>query len=202
MAIGINGYSAYGNNTSLLEMLNSSESEETSTSGNSTSSSGMTSALRSQIDSILENIPKGEDGKLSFAEVEEYLETKQEAWDESVKADFEELGINTYDQFPLSYDAASGTVVVAAGHPDKQLIDNYFANNQDKVDELEEIIQIGKLTRTSSQNLSTTELKQSLQQTAMSVWFEDNTDPSSWFSGGGLMFGGGALSLSGLNITV
>lgn len=202
MSIGINGYSAYGNSNSALNQATFASQQQSDEAQSSTNKEGMHSAIRSQIDSILANIPKGDDGKLSFKEVVAYLDSKKEAWDESVKADFEQMGINTYEQFPLSYDPASGSVTVASGHPDKAKIDSYFASNQDKIDEFEEIIQIGKLTRTSNQSLTQAELKQTLQQTVMSAWFDDNTDPSSWFSGGGLMFGSGQLSLSGLNLKV
>lgn len=198
------GYSAYGTNNSILNQTSntSQQTQQANQSENSSDKDGMKATIRSQIDSILANIPKGSDNKLSFKEVQDYYEEQKQLWDDTVKADLEKLGVNTYKQFPLSYDPAEGTVTVAEGHPDKAKIDSYFKANPETVDKFEEIIQIGKLTRSSQQSFTPQEIKQSIQQSAMAVWFQDNSDPSSWFSGGGMMFGNSQASYTGLNMTV
>lgn len=195
------GYSSYST-TSLLLQNTYNQTQTSQTSSDQSDGSTMTSTLRGQIDALLSNIPKGSDGKLSFKEVENYLEEQEKLWDETVKADLEALGVSTYEQFPLSYNPTEGTVTVAEGHPDKAVIDKYFADNPDTVAKFEEIVQIGKLTSSSSSNLTPTDIKRSIQQQAMAVWYEDNSDPTTWFSGGGMMFGAGRSSYTGLNIKV
>lgn len=195
------GYSSYSATSLFLQNTNS-QAQSVRTSGGQSDKGSSISSLRSQIDALLANIPKGSDNKLSFKEVHDYLEEQEKQWDETVKADLKELGVNTYEQFPLSYDPKAGTVTVAEGHPDKAVIDKYFADNPDKVAKFEEIIQIGKLTNTSKSNLTPVDIKRSIQQQSMAIWFEDNSDPTTWFSGGGMMFGAGNSSYTGLNIKV
>lgn len=195
------GYSSYSSSSLFLNNANNNTAAE-QINGSKTDNKSMTSALRTQIDQLLANIPKGDDGKLSFKDVENYLKAEEAKWDEEVKADLAELGVSTDEQFPLSYDPQTGAVTVAEGHPDKAIIDKYFVDNPDKVAKFEEIIQIGKLTSTSTSNLTPVDLKRSIQQQAMSIWYEDNSDPTSWFSGGGMMFGNGQSSYQGLNIKV
>lgn len=155
-----------------------------------------------EIMSYLSAIPKGEDNKLSFQDVDDYRTTLETEWDVAVMADLDALGVDISQQFPLTYDPATNKVTVNGDHPDKAVVDKYFEDNPDKVDEFEKIIQLGKLTKVADSQLSQTELTTSLQQQAIGWWFEDNTDPTSWFEGGGLMAGTGMASYTGLNLTV
>ncbi|QGY42019.1 hypothetical protein GM415_08610 [Pseudodesulfovibrio cashew] len=198
------GYSNYSGTSSLLQTLSEQTSSSTSTSttsSSSTNSQTWRSAINTQINALLDMVPKGDDGKLSFQDVDDYREQLEKDWDEAVKEDFEALGLDPDAEYPLNYDPATGTVTVTKGHPDKAVIDQYFANNPDKVDEFEAIVQLGKLTSASNSTLTQNEMRQSLQQQAMSWWFEDNSDPTSWFSGGGLVLGQ-QTAYTGLNITV
>lgn len=195
------GYSSYSSSDLLL--LQSSNDGQTQQAQKETSGTGsLKSQIREQINGLLANIPKGDDGKLSFKDITNYLEEQEAAWDESVKADFTKLGIDLSKEFPLTYDPANHTVTVAEGHPDKSLIDKYFELNPEKVEKFEEIVQIGKMNRISSSTLSLSELKRDIQQNSMAVWYEDNSDPSSWFTGGGMLFGNNVASYTGLDIKV
>ena len=168
------------------------------------SSTGSSSALQTDIKSYLDKIPKGEDNTLSFSEVDDYRSKMEAKWDIQVTADLEALGVDVTKQLPLSYDAATGKVTVAKDHPDKEIIDKYFEDNPDKVEEFKTIIQLGKLTQTASAStqLSPTQYRQSLQLQSLSWWFADNSNPSDWFSGGGLLFGQGQTAYTGLNLQV
>jgi len=168
------------------------------------SSNGNASAgLTSEILSILNQIPKGDDNRLSFQEVEAYREDLGDKWDESVMADLKELGVDVSSEIAMTYDPTTGKVTVPAGTADADIINGYFENNPDKVEEFKNIIQLGKLTSTASTNLSQNDLLTSLQQQSMAWWFADNTDPSTWFDGGGLLaFSGGSSAYTGLNLMV
>lgn len=162
------------------------------------SKNGMTS----DIESYLSKIPKGTDNRLSFLDVDKYRADLEAKWDITVTADLKALGVDVTKELPLSYDPATGKVTVAKGHEDKEIIDKYFEDNPDKVEEFDTILQLGKLTNTASTKLSQGQMMQNLQVKAMSWWFADNSDPTSWFDGGGLMFGQGQTSYTGLNLTV
>lgn len=197
------GSSVYSETSSLLKQLAEQKGTETATTKTSEQSanSRVMSSMGGEIQRYLEDIPKGSDGKLSFKEVEEYRKQLEVTWDVSVMADLEALGVDISKEFPLTYDPVTGKVTTAEGHPDKETIDKYFEDNPEKVDEFNKIIQLGKLTKVSENQLTNTELKQSLQQQAISWWYEDNSDPTNWFKGGGLMLGYGQ-SYTGLNLTV
>jgi len=158
--------------------------------------------IRDQVNAYLSDIPKNGDGKLSFKDIEDYRKKLETEWDTSVKADLKKLGVNTDKEFPLSYDPATGKLTVSNGHPDKEKIDQYFESNSDKVEEFQKIVQLGKMTYMSKSSLSPLEIRKNIQQEAMAWWYGDNTDPTSWFKGGGLMLGQGQSSYSGLDIKV
>lgn len=200
-------YLNYSGLNSLSEKMTQSTSGSSSTSATGLASqsatfTGSKSEIRSQIDALLANIPKGDDGKLSFEDIDTYRETLETEWDDAVKADLAKLGVNVDEELPLTWDPATGKVICSDGYPDKDIIDRYFVSNPDKIDEFERIIKLGKMTSTHSQKLSASEMRQSIQQQSMSWWYEDNTDPTSWFSGGGTMLGSTMATYKGLNITV
>ena len=161
-----------------------------------------TSSMGQDILSYLSMIPKGADGTLSFQDVDDYREELETFWDASVMADLEELGVDISEQFPLTYDATTGKVTVSSDHEDKEIIDQYFEDNPDRVAEFETIVQLGKLTATAEEKLSQDMMITDLQMQSLAWWYEDNTDPTSWFEGGGMLAMSGMSSYLGLNITV
>lgn len=150
----------------------------------------------------LSKIPKGDDGKLSFKDVDDYRQKLETEWDLEVMADLDKLGVNIDQQFPLTYDPATGKVTVSGDHPDKAVVDKYFEDNPDKVKTFEEIVQLGKLTTVANSELSQTEMLTNLRQESLAWWYEDNSDPTSWFDGGGMLVGQGQAAYKGLNIKV
>ncbi len=164
---------------------------------------GSKSEIRAQIEALLSNIPKGDDGKLSFNDIDEHRKTLETKWDETVKADLEKLGVNVDKEFPLSWNAATGKLTVNDSHPDKATIDKYFESNSDRVDEFKRIIQLGKMTATHKQKADPVQLMRNIQSESMAWWYEDNSDPTSWFKGGGRFMGGGSQAgYQGLNLKV
>jgi hypothetical protein len=161
------------------------------------------STLSTEIQTYLAQIPKGDDNKLSFQDVEDYREELGDKWDAAVMADLKALGVDISQEFVMTYDPDTGKVSVPANTKGKETIDKYFEDNPDKVEEFQTIIQLGKLTSTASTQLSQDNLMTSMQQQSLAWWYADNTDPSNWFSGGGLLsFGEGSTSFAGLNLKV
>ena len=82
---------------------------------------------------------------------DDYLEgTGRLKWDVEVMADLEANSAWTSpNSFPLTYDPTTGKVTVSGDHEDKEIIDQYFEDNPDKVGDFETIVQLGKLTATS-----------------------------------------------------
>ncbi len=200
----------YANNSvlgSLLSQVNNqtqTEEQQAAAKQQTEFTGSWKSQIRSQIDSLLKDVPKGDDNKLSFQDIDDYRAKLEKEWDESVKADLKKLGVNTEKEFPLSWDAATGKLTVSKEHPDKEKIDKYFASNEDKVAEFQRIIQLGKMTSMSKENFTPTQMRQNIQKESMAWWYEDNSDPTTWFAGGGLLLGNGnnQASYTGLNLKV
>ncbi|WP_319581574.1 hypothetical protein [uncultured Pseudodesulfovibrio sp.] len=165
--------------------------------------SSATTGLTSEISSLLDQIPKGDDNRISFQDVEDYREDLGDKWDASVMADLKALGVDVSSEFAMTYDPDTGKVTVPDSTKDAEVINKYFEDNPDKVQEFYNIIQLGKLTSTASSQLSQSEMVTSMQQQSLAWWYADNTDPTSWFEGGGLLaMGGSSASYTGLNLMV
>jgi len=210
MAINATGTNTYAQSQSLLQKLmdqkDGKETDASNKSESSVSSGNQTwkTKIRDNINSILNDVPKGDDGKLSFKDVDEYRKGLEKKWDDAVKADLEKLGVDPDSEYPLTYNPTTGKVSVSNGHPDKDVIDKYFDDNPDKVEEFQQIIQLGKMTSASRSTLSPVELKRNIQQQSMAWWYEDNSDPRTWFSGGSSMMGLGQsqAAYTGLDLKV
>lgn len=166
--------------------------------------SNKNTGLASEISALLDQIPKGDDNKLSFQEVEDYRKSLGDKWDASVMADLKKLGVDVSSEFAMTYDPKTGKVTVPADTKDADVINKYFEDNPDKVQEFYDIIQLGKLTATASTQLSQSQKMVDLKQQTLAWWYADNTNPSSWFDGGGLLaFSQNASkSYTGLNLFV
>ena len=166
--------------------------------------SGQTSGIGTEIMALLSKVPKGDDNKLSFQDVEDYRETLGEAWDLDVMADLAALGVDVSQEMPMTYDVETGKVTVADGTEGKEIIDQYFEDNPDVVSRFYDIVQLGKLASTAESKLSQDQRLQNIQLQTMAWWYEDNTDAQSWFDGGGLLAlqGQASTSYTGLNLMV
>lgn len=197
----------YGNTYALLQAANEenalkAEAASMDLAAKDEATKEGSTALESDILSYLSKIPKGDDNKLSFAEVDEYRTGLEEKWDVEVMADLEKLGVDITQQFPLTYDPDTGKVTVTSDHPDKETIDKYFEDNPDKVEDFETIIQLGKLTSLANSKLSQDQWSQNLQMDTLAWWYADNTNTGSWFETGGMVARQGQSAYTGLNLTV
>ena len=167
-------------------------------------SAGQSSGIGTEIMSLLSQVPKGDDDRLSFQDVEDYRETLGKAWDKVVMADLKALGVDVSQEMPMTYDVDTGKVTVASGTKGKAVIDKYFEDNPDVVSQFYDIVQLGKLTNTAETKLSQDQRIQNIKLQSMAWWYEGNTDVQSWFDGGGLLAlkGQAATSYTGLNLIV
>ncbi len=196
------GSFSYSGANSLLNMSGQNGTQQAGKTSPFQSGKNLRSQIRAQIDDLLKDVPKGSDGKLSFKDIDDYREKLGKEWDESVKADLKKLGVDVENEFPLSWDASTGKLTVSKEHPDKELIDKYFESNPEKVEEFQKIVQLGKMTRTHEQKLTPQQLQKSIQQESVAWWYEDNSDPTSWFKGGGRLMSNTQAAYSGLNLKV
>lgn len=157
--------------------------------------------VRGVIRSLLDQVPGKEEDRHSFKEIVEHHESMQRAWNEEVGHDLEALGVDISTPFRLMYDPA-GAVTVAGDHPGKEMINAYFTTNPGRVEELGDILQVGKLASAAEARLAPQEMEQSLQTEAMAWWYSANMDTSTLFSGGGLLFGTGGTVYKGIDIRV
>jgi len=165
---------------------------------------GKSSTLGTEILSLLSKVPKGDDGKISFQDVENYRESLGKAWDVEVMADLAALGVDISQEMPMSYDAETGKVTVAEGTEDKEIIDKYFEDNPEVVNKFYDIVQLGKLTSTAESKLTRDQRFQNIELQTMAWWYEENTSFQSWFDGGGLLAlqGQASAAYTGLNLLV
>lgn len=196
-AVGSSGYNGVAN---LLRQLKGQETEQGEASQKLTK--GWRGRIREQVNNLLKDIPKGDDGKLSFKDIDTHRKDLEKKWDDAVKADLKKLGVDVEKEFPLSWDSSTGKLTVSKDHPDKKTIDKYFADNPDRVKDFKRIIQLGKMTSVSKQKLTPVDMQQSLQSQSIAWWYQDNTDPSTWFKGGGLLLNNNMKSYTGLNLKV
>lgn len=179
----------------LRQKAETLDSESNATSGST--------GLKSEINALLDQIPKGSDNRLSFQEVTNYREALGDKWDLEVMADLQGLGVDVSKEFVMTYDPDTGKVTVPEGTKDADVVNQYFEDNPDKVKEFYDIVQLGKLSATASSQLSQSQMMTNLQQQSLAWWYADNTDPTSWFAGGGLLsIGSGATAYTGLNLMV
>lgn len=203
----VNPYSRDYQN-SLYSTMRELEKREETDGSTSRKSSEETSGdwrgrIRSEIESLLDEIPKGDDDKLSFEDIRDYRAKLDEEFDDSVKKDLKALGVDVSRKFTLVHDGATGKVTVDGNHPDKAIIDKYFEDNPDKVNDFKKLLQLDKLVSYTrpQQTLSQNDFKAQMQAKSMAWWLSSNMDASSWFSNGGMMFGAGAAYQS-LNLRV
>jgi len=157
--------------------------------------------VRNFIRGLLSQVESGEDGRLSFKDVVEHHASIQSGWNSAVKDDLGQLGVDTSSPFRLMYDPA-GSVTVVGEHADREMIDRYFSTNPDRVKEMGDILQFGRLASAAESRFSMQDMDQTLQTEAMAWWYSSNMDTTTLFAGGGTVFGSGNTPYKGLDIHV
>ncbi|BCS87928.1 hypothetical protein [Pseudodesulfovibrio sediminis] len=156
---------------------------------------------RQFIQSILSNVPSRSAGSVSFREIVEQYTALQSDWNRAVCDDLAELGVKVTAPFRLMYDTA-GSISVAGEHGDKDMINAYFTANPSRIETFGEAFRLGKLADIAENRLTPSEMGQSLQVEALSLWYASNMDISTLYQGGGLLLGSGGGIYKGLDIMV
>ncbi|WP_419786711.1 hypothetical protein [Pseudodesulfovibrio sp.] len=175
------------NTYTLLQAANEEKALREQAAENSSKTASSSTGIGTNITKLLESVPKGDDERLSFQDVDDYREELGDKWDKKVMADLKKLGIDVTQNLAMSYDAETGKVTVADGTEGKEIIDKYFEDNPDVVSQFYDIVQLGKLTSTAGSKLTQTQFNQNIQLQTMSWWCQNNVSAQSWFSGGGLL---------------
>jgi hypothetical protein len=159
------------------------------------------SVLRGYLRDLLSTASPDADGQLTFADVETRHTELLETWNDEVKADLQGLGVDTATVFRLLHDPA-GAATVAGDHPDKDMINAYFAANPERVHQLGQALQFGKLAAAARNSLSEQDMTRPLSAEAMANWYAANMPPQTLFVPGGVVVGAGAAPYKGLDIRV
>jgi hypothetical protein len=159
------------------------------------------SVLRDYLRDQLSIASPDADGQLTFTDVETRHTELLETWNDEVKADLQGLGVDTATVFRLLYDPA-GSATVAGEHPDKAMINAYFAANPERVQQLGQALQFGKLTAAARNSLSEQDMNTPLSAEAMANWYAANMNHQSLFAPGGIVVGAGVAPYKGLDIRV
>jgi hypothetical protein len=159
------------------------------------------SVLRGYLRDLLSTAVPDDGAQLTFADVEARHTELLETWNDEVKADLEALGVDTATVFRLLYDPA-GSATVTGDHPDKDMINAYFAANPERVRQLGQTLQFGKLAAAARNSLSDRDMTRPLSPDAMAWWYSTNMNSQTLFSPGGVVVGAGTAPYKGLDIRV
>ena len=142
------------------------------------------------------------DGLVSFQDVADYREALEDRWDRRVAADLTAAGVNVSRRFRLTLDDESGHVTANDEHPHSRLIDDYFRTTPDAAQEFQRLVQLGKLADAPRRRLTARAREERLPAAVVAAWYHRNMDTASLSLGGGLLFGQGRSTFTGLNIRV
>ncbi len=159
------------------------------------------SVMRGYLRHLLATVSPGGTGQLTFADIEAHHTELLETWNDEVKADLETLGADTSTVFRLLHDPA-GSASVVGEHPDKEMINAYFAANPGKVEQLGQTLRFGKLVAAAKNSLSERDMTRPLSAAAMAWWYSTNMNTQTLFAPGGVVVGASAAPYKGLDILV
>jgi hypothetical protein len=195
----VQGYTYKRPRKSTSDSEFSLDPEQSRTRRDDTPASG--SVLRGYLRDLLATAVPDDTAQLTFSDVEARHTELLETWNDEVKADLEDLGVDTSTVFRLLYDPA-GAATVTGDHPDKDMINVYFAANPERVQQLGQTLQFGKLAAAAKNSLSDRDMARPLSADAMAWWYSTNMNPQTLFSPGGVVVGAGTAPYRGLDIRV
>ncbi|PTN35582.1 hypothetical protein [Desulfonatronum sp. SC1] len=175
---------------------------QTQQSGASFRQTSLASQVRGQIESLLADIPRSIDNKLTFQDVIDYKSSQEKEWSERFKADMAAFEVNMTTSLSLRLDSSTGLIKANENHPDKAVVDQYFIDNPDMAEKFAKDVQLSKLTGIAERKLSPMELRQSLHAQNMAVWFESSLSNSFLLPSGGMVFGQAGTGYAGLDLRV
>jgi len=171
---------------------------------NATANAGSTSAANysaiQTVSSVIEltrammdKMGVGKDDRVSFGQINAYREQMEQKFSETLRNDFDLLGVDPNIVFQLKENDEGG-LTVSSNHPDKDKVQKYFDDHPEMVEQYKEIQTLANLEAARSRmDINPAELKKRLQIENMSVWWDAESSASSimnvssegtdWFSG-------------------
>ena len=149
-----------------------------------------------RIEALLQEVPTGLDGKLSFNDLGRYRQNKEQQFKDQLGTNLKQLGIAAPSSIQLLYDPVTGDVNAMGAGNDQSTVQTYFTANPDVTRQFGTLVQLGKLVDSAKARLGTANMDTRLHPSAMAVWFDTNTSTSALFSRGGMSVGGGQSSMT------
>lgn len=158
---------------------------------------------RKQVDEMLDGIPY-EGDKLTMQDVINYRDSMRDELETTIRTDLEKLGVDLDQDIDLAYDQSSGLVQCSSDHPDADLINRYFKANPELCEQYAGALKLSRMTGLAEQEMTPAQLQASLQQSAVSIWWEASgaAAEQSGTLMGTLSQGSGMQTYQGLNVSV
>lgn len=188
-----NALGSYQSNAYTIANRNeASEQNEKTSSESSSSSSGKGSAtdpvVQQKVSDLMAELSKSGFSKLSFKDIKAQREAIEKQFDKEVREELKALGVDTDKKFQLIYDESSGKIVVGNDHPDKKVIESYFAANPERVKQFNVILDMQQVEELAQNRLEPQQFRAKITQQSMAFWLNQNAQ-SDMFSGiRGIMF--------------
>lgn len=180
-----NAYSISSQNSGSSDAAEGSSEKKKSSSSSDSTSREKTSQKLSE---LLANLPKGPSGNISFTEISQYLEQAETQFDNEVKAELKDLGVDVDTKFQLIYDESTGKITVGNDHPDKKKIEAYFAANPERVKQFNTILDLHQVEDLAQNRLNPPDLRKQISQQSMAFWLSDNSTSEMFTGIRGLIF--------------
>lgn len=197
-----------------LYSKNSTATDTTSkTTGNDTSAATQTGNLlttqgREELQKALDAMKQAGYTRFTFSDVEDYRKQLESQFSSAVKSDLTEMGLAPDTEFNLELDSG-GNLRVVANSTDKNLIEEYFADNPEMVNVFKNIQSLSNLKKAQQRSPEqaaeyTRNAKLSLQAEAVTAFFTATEAGNSNYFSQIAAFGsdGATTYLLGLNQSV
>ena len=141
--------------------------------GNSGTAQGLAAAVKAAMDDM--NLSSTD--KISFQTLMEYRDQLMSGFTEQVRTDLREAGVNEDVEFRLvSTQDGTGVQVLCDNADDKTIIEQYFTDNPDMVEQFEKLQGLSKMEETrKSQRIDVKSIQSRIQLESMTTWFSSSS---------------------------
>ena len=182
--MAVSSINSYSVQTSLTDILTQKNDLEKSAAGDLSKLTGsnisgfnegtLSSYMLSNseaLQKIFDEIASLTGGTVTFSAVREYQEELQRQFNEAVKKDLTEMGVDPEVTFTLASNG-NGGISVLSEHTDKEKIELYFKVNPEMVDAFNKIQTLSNLDKARrEQGLSVEDLKSRIQIESLAQWW-------------------------------
>lgn len=188
-----NALSSYQSNAyTVSQKSDGSEESGKAANGSASASSKKEKAadpvLQQKISDLMKELSDRGLSRLSFEDIQKQRKAIESTFDEEVREELKALGVDTDTKFQLIFDESTGRIVVGNDHPDKKIIESYFAANPERVKQFNTILDLQQVEELAQNRLEPQQFKKQITQQSMAFWLNQNGQ-SDMFSGiRGIMF--------------